>query len=190
MSRGQATGTTTTFILRAALAGRKSVYRDIEIDSSKSLYRFAEAIVTAFNFDFDHAFGFYSGLTPAKMKRVHPQYELFADMGEADPGVLGVKKTKVAQAFPEVGHTLLFLFDYGDDWFFHVSLKATGTKQAKVRYPRVVARQGDAPPQYPDPDEDDEDGPATASILRPVRSSRSARRDGTGVVMAGVATDA
>ena len=151
--------TTATFILRAALAGKKSVYRDIEIDSSASLYKFAQAIVTAFNFDFDHAFGFYSGLTRANVMRLHPQYELFADMGEANPGVLGVKKTKVAQAFPIVGHALLFLFDYGDDWFFHVSLTGTATKQAKVRYPRVVARKGDAPPQYPDPDEVEEDGP-------------------------------
>jgi hypothetical protein len=159
MSREKAMTTTETFVLRAALAGEKSISRDIEIESSKSLYKFAEAIVKAFDFDFDHAFGFYSGLTPAEMKRVHPQYELFADMGEADPGVLSVKKTKVAQAFPEFGHTMLFLFDYGDDWCFRVSLLETGTKQAKVRYPRVVARQGDAPPQYPDFDEDEEDGP-------------------------------
>jgi hypothetical protein len=146
------------FTLRAALAGQKSVYRDIEIESSKSLYRLAEAIVKAFGFDFDHAFGFYSGLTPARLTRVDPRYELFADMGEADPGVFSVKKTKVAQAFPATGHTLLFLFDYGDEWCFRVSLRGTGTKQAKARYPRVVTRRGDAPTQYPDPDEDIDDG--------------------------------
>src|SRR4051794_34888320 len=77
-----------------------------------------EAIAAAFDFDFDHAFGFYSGLTPAKMMREHPRYELFADIGEADPGVFGVKKTKVAQAFPAIGHTMMFLFDYGDGWHF------------------------------------------------------------------------
>jgi hypothetical protein len=42
-----------------------------------------------------------------------------------------------------------------------VSLKARGTKLAKVRYPRVVATRGDAPPQYPDPDDiDDDDRPS------------------------------
>lgn len=145
-----------TLILRVALAGKTSVYRDIEIEASKSLYRLAEAIVKAFGFDFDHAFGFYTGLTPAKMLREHPRYELFADMGEADPGVLSVKKTKIPQAFPAVGHTMLFLFDYGDEWHFRVSLRGTGTKAAKVRYPRVVAAQGKAPPQYPDPDDDED----------------------------------
>jgi len=148
-----------TFILRVMLAGRRSIYRDIEIDPSKSLYRLAQAITNAFGFDFDHAFGFYSGLTEAKLTRVDPRYELFADMGEADPGVFSVKRTKVSQAFPAIGHTLIFLFDYGDEWWFRVSLKETGTKQPRVRYPRVVTIRGNAPPQYPDPDEDlDDDG--------------------------------
>src|SRR5438876_11754339 len=95
-----------TLIIRAALEGKASIYRDIEIESSKSLYRLAEAIVSAFDFDFDHAFGFYSGLTPAKLTRVDPRYELFADMGEASPAVFSVKRTKVSQAFPDIGHTL------------------------------------------------------------------------------------
>jgi hypothetical protein len=144
-----------TLVIRAALERRKSLYREIEIDASNSLYQLAEAIVAAFGFDFDHAFGYYSGLTPAKMMRAYPKYELFADMGEADPGVGSVKKTRIPQAFPAVGHTMLFLFDYGDEWLFRVSLKGMGTKVAKVRYPRVVAKRGDAPPQYPDPDDDD-----------------------------------
>lgn len=121
----------------------------------------AEAIVSSFGFDFDHAFGFYSGLTPAKLLREHPKYELFADMGDASPGVIGVKKTMISQAFPAIGHTMMFLFDYGDDWLFRVKLKETGSKLARVRYPRVVATKGEAPPQYPDPDDiDDEDLPS------------------------------
>src|SRR5712671_493829 len=114
-----------TFILRAGLDGEMSIFREIEIEPSKSLYNLAEAIVAAFGFDFDHAFGFYSGLTWTTMMRAHPRYELFFDMGEADPGVASVKKTKIAQAFPAIGHTMLFLFDYGDDWHFRVSLRGT-----------------------------------------------------------------
>jgi hypothetical protein len=148
-----------TLIIRAALSSHTSIYRDIEIEASQSLYRFAEAIVAAFGFDFDHAFGFYSGLTGATMLRASPKYELFADMGEADPGVLSVKKTRVAQAFPAIGHTMMFLFDYGDEWHFRVTLTGTAKKLAKVRYPRVVAARGEAPEQYPDPEADDEDAP-------------------------------
>jgi len=148
-----------TLIIRVALTGRLSIYREIEIEGSKSLYQLAEAIVSAFRFDFDHAFGFYSGLKPATMMRISPRYELFVDMGDADPGVLSVKKTKVAEAFPRIGHTMLFLFDYGDGWLFRVKLEKTAKKIAKMRYPRIVATKGDAPAQYPDPEDFDEDAP-------------------------------
>jgi hypothetical protein len=151
---------TDTFIFRAALQGSASVYRDIELDPAKSLYSLAEAIVASFNFDFDHAFGFYTGLTPAKIHEKFPKYELFADMGDADPRVLGVKKTGISQAFPEVGHTMLFLFDYGDNWHFRVTLRTIGEKGAKARYPRVVAARGEAPAQYGDDDDDPDDRPS------------------------------
>src|SRR5260370_21106141 len=72
-----------TLIIRAALNGKAAIYRDIEIEGSKSLHQLAEAIVSAFGFDFDHAFGFYSGLKPATMMRASPRYELFADMGDS-----------------------------------------------------------------------------------------------------------
>ena len=73
----------TTHVLRVALAHKHSVFRDLEIPSSKSLHALAEGIVTAFDFDFDHAFGFYSGLTPRTIMEANPKYELFVDMGEA-----------------------------------------------------------------------------------------------------------
>jgi Plasmid pRiA4b ORF-3-like protein len=150
-----------TLTIRVALESRRSVYRDVEIEATNSLYQFAEAIVSAFGFDFDHAFGFYSGLTYRTTMRALPKYELFADMGEAEPGVLGVKKVKVVQAFPAVGHKMVFLFDYGDDWRFRTTVMQIGAKIARVRYPRVVAARGEAPKQYPAPEEDDEeeDGP-------------------------------
>jgi hypothetical protein len=154
-----------TLILRAGLFGARSIYRDIEIEASQSLYRLAEAIVSAFGFDFDHAFGFYSGLTERTIWRQHPKYELFADMGDADPDVLGVKKTKVSQAFPALGHTLVFLFDYGDEWLFRAKLTKYGKTLARVKYPRVVARRGEAPEQYPDADEYDDGGPRYAVNL-------------------------
>jgi hypothetical protein len=151
---------TDTFILRAALQGRASIYRDIELVPEKSLYVLAEAIVTSFNFDFDHAFGFYTGLTPAQIGKRFPKYELFADSGDAGPQVLGVRKTTISQAFPEVGHTMLFLFDYGDEWLFRVTLRTIGEKRVKGRYPRIVATRGEAPAQYPDDDDDSDDQPS------------------------------
>ena len=67
--------------------------------------------------------------------------------------------TAPSKAFPAAQQQLLFVFDYGDERLFHVVLRATSKKSAKVRYPRVVERHGAAPEQYPDPEEFDDEGP-------------------------------
>jgi Plasmid pRiA4b ORF-3-like protein len=144
----------TTHIFRASL--RPKLYRDIEIDSGKSLDDLAEGIVGAFDFDLDHAFGFYSKLTghyydsPIK-------YELFADLEGGESDAKSVRRTKIAQAFPDIGSKMLFMFDYGDKWQFKVEVIGLGEKVPKARYPRVIKSMGTAPPQYPDPDEEFED---------------------------------
>jgi hypothetical protein len=141
-----------THIFRVRL--KPKVYRDIEIESGKSLHDLAAAIVRAFGFDLDHAFGFFSKLgyhlfdSPVR-------YELFADL-DPNSQSRSVKRTKVAQAFPKVGSTMQFLFDYGDDWRFQVEVIGMGEKAPKTRYPRLLAEVGKAPPQYPDPDDADE----------------------------------
>jgi hypothetical protein len=142
-----------TLTFRATAPGRPTAYRDIELDSRKSLSDLAAAIVASFNFDFDHAFGFYTGRTDRTRMSALPKYELFVDMGEGSDGALSVERTKASTAFPKIGHALTFLFDYGDNWEFKVELRGTGAKAAGVRYPRTVASHGKAPEQYPDEDD-------------------------------------
>jgi hypothetical protein len=141
----------TTHIFRASLKAK--LYREIEIDSSGSLADLAEAIIGAFDFDFDHAFGFYSKLT-GRYHESPEQYELFADMEDTDSDAGSVERTKISQAFAAVGKKMLFVFDYGDEWRFEVRLTALGEKMPKTRYPRMVTSMGEAPPQYPDEDEE------------------------------------
>jgi len=141
----------TTHLLRASL--KPKLYRDVEIDSMASLAALAEAITGAFEFDFDHAYGFYSTLTD----RYHDspeKYELFADIEGGDSDADSVQETAVSKAFSKAGKKMLFLFDYGDEWRFTVELIKLGEKIAGTRYPRLVGTSGDAPEQYPDMDED------------------------------------
>src|SRR3954454_9809352 len=110
-----------TDIFRVSLKARRAVRCDIEIGRAKNLADLAEAIVRAFDFDFDHAFGFYPETKGRAVMRGRPAYELFADMGERT-GSQSVRKTRIADAFAEVGHAMTFLFDYGDEWLFRVEL--------------------------------------------------------------------
>lgn len=141
-----------THIFRVAMHDKRSVYRDIEIESTKSLYDLAEAITTAYDFDFDHEFGFYSGTTPATMRAQQPRYELGADAG-GQAGARSVKQTPIGEAFTKAGQSLTLLYDFEHDWLFHVEMTRRSTKAANLRYPRLVGSKGSAPDQYPDPDD-------------------------------------
>src|SRR3954452_9164173 len=132
----------TTHIFRASL--KPKLYRDIEIDSGKSLDDLAEGIAGAFDFDLDHAFGFYSKLT-GHYHDLPVKYELFADLEGGESDAKSVKRSEVAQAFPDVGRKMLFLFDYGDEWRFKVEMVGMGEKVPKARYPKVLATVGKAP---------------------------------------------
>ena len=135
----------TTLILRASLRSR--LYRDIEVSSSSTLADLAEAIIAAFGFDMDHAYGFYSKLT-GKVFDSPRRFELFADM--EGNGSRSVKRTRVITAFKKVGSAMTFLYDYGDEWRFRVEVVETGQAQPGAVYPRIVSEFGTAPPQYPE----------------------------------------
>ncbi|NGO54239.1 plasmid pRiA4b ORF-3 family protein [Allomesorhizobium camelthorni] len=137
-----------TLIFRVSLRAR--LYRDIEVSSSSTLADLAEAIVVAFGFDMDHAYGFYSKLT-GKLFDSPRRFELFADMeGSGSRSVTG---TRVTTAFQKVGSAMTFLYDYGDEWRFRAEVIGTGQALPDANYPRIVSKIGKAPRQYPDIDD-------------------------------------
>src|SRR6516225_9086468 len=142
---------TGTFIFRASL--KPKIYRDFEISYAVFCLKMDKAIVRFFDFDFDHAFGFYSGLK-GNIHHSPAQYELFVDLGEGEGDARSVKRTRVAVAFPSVGAKMRFLFDYGDEWVFLVELVGRKPKDPKVRLPRLLLAAGKAPAQYPDPEDE------------------------------------
>lgn len=127
---------------------KDKVLRKIQIPQTKSLYNFAKVITQAFGFYFDHCFGFYDNF-----QRYHDSkraYELFVDIGEdPSPGTKSVKKTKIFQAFKNLGDKMLFLFDYGDGWRFAVELKEIKQAEKWDLKPVVLQSIGKAPLQYP-----------------------------------------
>lgn len=137
-----------TGVFRASL--NPKLYRDFEIPAAKKLSDLAGTIVGVFGFDLDHAFGFYSKLTGDIFKSPM-KYELFSDMGESD--ALSVKRTRIGDAFPAVGAKMTFLFDCGDNWQFRIEVIGHARKEPGIRYPRLLKTVGEAPEQYPDPDE-------------------------------------
>jgi hypothetical protein len=138
-----------THVFRVSLSPK--VYRDFEILNAKNLCDLAGEIVQVFGFDFDHAFGFYSKLS-GNVFSSPVKYELFADVGESE--ARSVKRTRIVEAFPTVGSKMTFLFDYGDNWQFRIEVIGQNRKEPGGKYPRLLKMIGEAPEQYPDPDDE------------------------------------
>jgi hypothetical protein len=130
----------------------QKIVRKIQIAGTKSLYNFAKVITQAFDFCFDHCFGFYDSL---KRQETREAYELFVDLEqEGTPFARGVKKVKISQAFKFAGKKMIFLFDYGDGWQFHVELKEIRQADKWDLKPVILEKIGKAPLQYPPLEED------------------------------------
>ena len=144
-----------TYIFKTNLFYKPKISREIETPENITLYSLAKAIVGVYDFNFDHAFGFFSKIGERYFDSER-KYELFADMEDEDiepTGAESVEKTKISDVWHKVGDKMLFLFDYGDNWQFIVELIGFGEKKVKQKYPRVLKRVGKAPKQYPDYDE-------------------------------------
>lgn len=141
-----------TYILSIKYMRDKRIKREIEVPQNWSLYQLAKAIVESFEFDFDHAFGFFSKITEGyNIMQSERKYELFADLEDqgiepVDSG--SVKKTKLSEVWKKPGDKMMMLFDYGDEWRFIVELKKAGSSSKDAKYPRLLKQVGKAPSQY------------------------------------------
>ena len=133
----------------AVLNRDEKAARKLQIEADKTLYKFAEAIVKSFSFNFDHCFGFYSSFE-GNITKSERLYELFVDCNESpSEGAKSVKKTKISEVFRVAGDKMLFLFDYGDDWRFSLELKEVKEGENQGMKTAVIESIGKAPEQYP-----------------------------------------
>lgn len=135
------------------------IWREIEIAANQTLADLGEAIPLAFGFEDPHLWSFF--LSGQAWDRA-TEYALTSDPDPfGGPRAHAARQAAIGKV-PLPGaigqQEFLFLFDYGDEWHFGVQLvRQSATVEAGVRYPRVVAQQGTAPPQYPELDEEELD---------------------------------
>jgi hypothetical protein len=136
-----------SLVLRASL--EPDVSRDVEILETATLHELAKVIVGCFDFDFDHAYGFYDKLS-GNIFDSRTRFELFVGSGGSRNHALSTKKTQIPEAFGRVGARMRFLYDYGDEWVFLVELIARKPKHPEIKLPLLLQSKGEAPPQYGD----------------------------------------
>ena len=133
-----------TYVISVSLM--KGCYRHIRIASNKTLDDLSTAILKAFDFDNDHLYAFFMD---NKRWSDDDPYFLQPEYGERDAA-----KYKLAQVGLEKGKKFLYLFDFGDEWWF--SCKVLNVIDDVYEATEVVRSVGEAPEQYPSYDDYDE----------------------------------
>ncbi|HET8523777.1 MAG TPA: hypothetical protein VFL82_11100 [Thermomicrobiales bacterium] len=136
------------------------ITRDIEVAANQTLADLGQAIPDAYDFNDPHLWSFFLSGKPWDDATAYPLVDDSGGMFDVTPA--GKATQTLIRDVPYPGRKgdkeFLFLFDFGDEWHFGVRMLGTNDEPIPgVSYPRVVARQGEAPPQYPDVDDDDWD---------------------------------
>ena len=146
---------TDTFVER-----NPTVSRTIQVRGDQTLAQLHRAIFRAFGFwDDCHLYEFQFGEGPYDCSGgryvVPSPVEFPFDVEPPPTGT--VDKTRLCTLGLEVGRSFGYWYDFGDCWCFKLDIVAVGEAEPKRRYPRVIARTGESPPQYLEPDEGDDD---------------------------------
>ena len=132
-----------TYLFRVALS--KQVWRKIKFSSNHTLLTLHHAIQEAFQFDSDHLYSFFMDGIPWSDEKFSSPFE---DEGpHAD-------EVRIGELGLTTGQTFLYLFDYGDEWRFHVTLEEIRQDEKPPKEPRIVESKGRSPEQYPDGEEE------------------------------------
>ena len=134
------------------------VSRTIEIRADQTLNQLHRAIFEAFDrWDDCHLSEFHLGQKPRDRyaeRYVLPFiYEDPHDLDEA-PAAGSMTQTRLGSLDLKVGSVFWYWYDFGDNWYHEIRALAIGDTEPGVRYPRVTARVGESPPQYPPLDEE------------------------------------
>jgi len=123
-------------IFKMSLGG---IWRRIAIPADQTLDALASTILNAVEFDHDHLYQFlYQNRFGAMQEVNHP----YMDEGPWTAEVL------VGDVPLRVGQTMTYLFDFGDNWKFGVTLEQIDPDM-DIDKPVILESHGEPPEQYP-----------------------------------------
>ncbi|HMA82885.1 MAG TPA: plasmid pRiA4b ORF-3 family protein [Candidatus Thermoplasmatota archaeon] len=130
-----------TYVFKISLGG--DLWRRIKLSSDHTLHDLHRSIQRAFDFDSDHLYSFFmDNKAWSKNSFVSPSERCGGGVGPfADEGYIG--KLGLNE-----GQSILYLFDYGDEWRFRVKLEQIQKEKSKPKNPHIIDLEGKPPSQY------------------------------------------
>lgn len=131
-----------TCTFKVSLSGR--CWRRVEIPAEMNLHQLSTAILDAFDFDYDHLYDFaYRNRFGVPTRACHPYVD---DSPRAD-------EVRIGELPLQTGSTMIYRYDFGDNWRFNVKLERVDPADGKMEKPRISGSRGEAPAQYASWDE-------------------------------------
>ncbi len=135
------------YVFRVSLG---KVWRLIAIPAESTLDELIHLVLRSVKFDSDHLYEFkYRDRMGAETSARHPGMEEGPWADQIKIGTLPL----------EPGQSMQLMYDFGDNWKFTVKLvrvEQTDAKaKAKDKKPRILETHGEAPPQYPNWDDEE-----------------------------------
>ena len=127
-----------------------TVFRTIEIEDEDTLYDLHCEIQRAFDWDNDHLYSFYMSNEVGDMQSEYAGDPMGGDVDSAlFRAPRSAAQTELRDLGLEQGNQFKYLFDYGDDLIHTVEVLNIQDRTVEgVKYPRVVEKMGEPPPQY------------------------------------------
>lgn len=116
-----------------------SVWRRISISGDQELEQLSDAILEAFDFDKDHMYEF------EYKNRKGVSVRVFSADSDEPPLTTEVL---VGELNLNIGDSLTYLFDYGDNWKFSLILEKIDGDNIKISTPILLESYGESPEQY------------------------------------------
>lgn len=116
-----------------------NIWRRIAIPGKKNFDSLSAGILNSVDFDFDHLYEFkYKNRFGLATHINHPSIEESPWADEVLIGEVGLTPNK----------TITYLYDFGDNWEFDVTLERIDPLDPKIKKPVVLEAHGEAPEQY------------------------------------------
>jgi hypothetical protein len=137
----------TEYTFGANLVGWSGISRTVAVRGNQTLVDLHSVLQTAFEWDDDHLYSFW--LSGRFWDHDGSEY---SPPGWCERGQRSAR-TRLERLGLVVGRKIAYVFDFGDEWRLHLTLTKVEPADGGM-YPRILASRGEAPPQYPDYDEE------------------------------------
>lgn len=115
------------------------VYRDILLSSENNMLQLHQAIIDAFEFEGKQMASF---IVEGDSWQAAAEYPL-ESLGENDNELM--KDVTVEQVLKEEGNQLTYIYDYLNEWRFHIEVMAINNKSEIIETPKLLKSFGRAP---------------------------------------------